>query len=247
MYYIYKITNLINGKVYIGLTTLTVEQRWKIHVRDSKTNTKHLYKSIRKYGIDNFYVEKIDETDSFKELGELERKYIKEYQSTDPNKGYNLTAGGESNQLDGNPRARLTVDDVIQIRTLYSENKIGVNECWGMYKDKISYSAFEKIFEGATWKSIMPEVYTEENKKIHKQMAGRRCKGEKNVNSILSDDDVMEIRKYYVDHTLRECYEKYGKGKFSSKNSFRFIIDKSYAHLPMYSKKHKKWVNNFVL
>ena len=244
MYYIYKITNLINGKIYIGLTTLTVEQRWKIHVRDSKTNDKHLYKSIRKYGIDNFRVEKIDETNSFKILGELERKYIKEYQSTNPDKGYNLTAGGESNQLDGNPRAKLTVDDVVEIRKIYAENKIGTIECWEMYKDRISYSAFEKVFEGKTWKSIMPEVYSEENKIIHKQMAGKRNKGEKNINSILSDNKVMEIREYYVNHTLRECFEKYGRGKFSSKDSFRFILDKSYSHLPIYSKKNKKWINH---
>lgn len=244
MYYIYKITNLINGKIYIGLTTLTVEQRWKIHVRDSKTNDKHLYKSIRKYGVDNFRVEKIDETNSFKILGELERKYIKEYQSTNPDKGYNLTAGGESNQLDGNPRAKLTVDDVVEIRKIYAENKIGTIECWEMYKDRISYSAFEKVFEGKTWKSIMPEVYSEENKIIHKQMAGKRNKGEKNINSILSDNKVMEIREYYVNHTLRECFEKYGRGKFSSKDSFRFILDKSYSHLPIYSKKNKKWINH---
>lgn len=111
---IYKITNIINNKVYIGLTTSTLEYRWSRHITESKNinNEKHLYKSIRKYGLNNFKIEIIAETDSFEELGELERKYIKEYNSTDKNFGYNLTNGGERNQYDGNPASKLTVEDV---------------------------------------------------------------------------------------------------------------------------------------
>ena len=62
---IYKITNKINNKVYIGLTTQTVETRWKQHIQtafsenhpDSQTIFK---KAIRKYGPDNFKIEVID-------------------------------------------------------------------------------------------------------------------------------------------------------------------------------------------
>lgn len=68
---------------------------------------------MRFYGIENFIIETIDSTDDFIELGQLERKYIKEYNSIDRNFGYNLTAGGESNQLDANPRSKLKVNDVI--------------------------------------------------------------------------------------------------------------------------------------
>lgn len=43
---IYKITNKINNKIYIGLTTCSLEYRWSRHVTESKNinNTKHLYK-----------------------------------------------------------------------------------------------------------------------------------------------------------------------------------------------------------
>ena len=94
---IYKITNNINKKVYIGLTTCSLEYRWRRHLTEGRNekNEKHLYKSMRKYGLENFSIEQIDSTDDFKELGELERKYIKQYDSQNPNKGYNLTAGGE--------------------------------------------------------------------------------------------------------------------------------------------------------
>ena len=123
---IYKITNNINGKIYIGLTTCSLEYRWRRHLTEGRNekNKKHLYKSMRKYGLENFSIEQIDSTDDFKELGRLERKYIKQYDSQNPNKGYNLTAGGESNQWDANPAAKLTYDEVVQIREIYAMGEL---------------------------------------------------------------------------------------------------------------------------
>lgn len=40
-------------------------------------------------------------------------------------------------------------------------------DCWKLYQDRISFSAFQKIWEGVTWTSILPEVYTETNMAIH--------------------------------------------------------------------------------
>ncbi len=240
MFYIYKITNKINNKVYIGLTTLTINKRWNGHKRIAKKSNKPLYCAMRKYGLENFIIEKVDETDDIVKLGELERENIKYYNSTDPKYGYNLTHGGESNQLDANPRARLTVDDVKKIRNIYLKGEIGISECWDkMYKNKISFSAFEKVWEGTTWTSVMPEVYTDENKQ--KQLSFKRNFGDKNGNAILSDDEIIIIRKYYVNHTLKECYEKFGS-KFKSIVSFRNVIDKSYPNIPKYSKILKEWV-----
>ena len=55
---IYKITNNINKKVYIGLTTCTLDYRWSKHLIEAHNlnNTKHLYQSMRRYGINNFSV-----------------------------------------------------------------------------------------------------------------------------------------------------------------------------------------------
>lgn len=237
---IYRITNKVNGKVYIGLTTVPLDERWRNHINSVGRVKRPLYNSMKKHGIGNFIIEEIDRADDFEELGKLERKYIAEYKSTNPENGYNMTFGGESNQLDGNPRTRLTINDVKNIRKIYSECKVGCKDCWELYSDKISYSAFEKIYEGVTWKDVMPEVYTEEAKKLHKTKF-KSLPGEKNANAILSDDEVIKIREYYVTHSLRECYEKFGS-KFSSKESFRFVIDQSYLHLPVYSKARKEWI-----
>ena len=50
----------------------------------------------------------------------------------------------------------------------------------------------------------------------------------------------IEIRKYYVTHSLQETYEKYGS-KSKTKQGFRNLIDQSYLHLPKYSKTKKQW------
>ena len=58
--YIYKITNLINQKSYIGKTANTVEERWKEHQKDCmRFPERPLYKALNKYGIKNFSIEAI--------------------------------------------------------------------------------------------------------------------------------------------------------------------------------------------
>ena len=93
---VYKITNTINNKIYIGVTTRTLEERWREHKSRVKERTSHLYSAFRKYGIENFTIEIIDDTaESQEELFELEKRYIKQYNSTNPDIGYNATIGGD--------------------------------------------------------------------------------------------------------------------------------------------------------
>lgn len=92
---IYKITNQINGKVYIGLTTQGIKRRWSEHLyRFNSCEREHaLYLAMRKYGIENFDIESIQKTDDPNELPELEMKHIQENDSL--NNGYNMTCGGD--------------------------------------------------------------------------------------------------------------------------------------------------------
>lgn len=92
---IYKIENLINHKIYIGQSK-QIEYRWKQHIdrsKDLKYKT-HLYLAIRKYGLENFKFEIIEECNIDK-LNEKEKYWIAYYDSTNPLKGYNNTNGGE--------------------------------------------------------------------------------------------------------------------------------------------------------
>lgn len=64
MAYIYKITNTINNKLYIGKTVNTIEKRFNQHKNESKTERskkRPLYRAINKYGIENFEIEIIEE------------------------------------------------------------------------------------------------------------------------------------------------------------------------------------------
>lgn len=95
---IYKITNTINGKIYIGQTTKTLEERLKYHKRDSQRLDTFFYRAIKKYGWENFKAEIIDDSANTKEeLDALEQYYIKKYNCFDnPNVGYNTQSGGHS-------------------------------------------------------------------------------------------------------------------------------------------------------
>ena len=64
MGYIYKITNIINNKIYIGKTSYSVEDRFKQHIKDSvkdRCEKRPLYNAMNKYGVENFTVETIGE------------------------------------------------------------------------------------------------------------------------------------------------------------------------------------------
>ena len=87
---IYKITNLLNGKPYVGQTSRTLEERFIEH---GKAKT-HLGKAIRKYGLGNFSVEVIEECTTSEQLNEREIFWIAHFNCKHPN-GYNFTDGGE--------------------------------------------------------------------------------------------------------------------------------------------------------
>lgn len=179
---IYKITNLINGKIYIG-KSLNIKARIQAHKSYYKTNApsknnkywhNKLYTAMREFGIDNFSFEVIEECKS-EELDQKEIYWINYYDSY--NNGYNMTLGGDGGSPhETNARALLTLDDVINIRTLYN-NLIPSKEVYPQYQDRISLRGFQKVWRGETWTDVMPEVYTEENKLFHKTKA----KGSKNL------------------------------------------------------------------
>lgn len=93
--YIYKITNLINGKCYIGQTSRTIEERFKQHLKDSKKEERinyPLYRAFNKYGLNNFEIIEIEKCE-IEKLNEREVYWIDYYNSFYD--GYNQTLGGE--------------------------------------------------------------------------------------------------------------------------------------------------------
>lgn len=95
MGYIYKITNLINKKIYIGQTRRPIQRRWHEHLTTKDNCPIHI--AIQKYGIDNFKIEIIEECQDNSILDEREIYYIKKYDSYNSKIGYNATKGGNNN------------------------------------------------------------------------------------------------------------------------------------------------------
>lgn len=94
---IYKATNLLNGKVYIGQTTNSLKYRKEQHIREAKCAKRksvYFHNAINKYGEVNFSFEEIDSAETIDELNEKEQYWIKFYHSTDKRYGYNLDSGG---------------------------------------------------------------------------------------------------------------------------------------------------------
>lgn len=95
MAYIYKITNQINGKIYIGKTLKTIEERFKEHCNSykKKRNEKRpLYSAMNKYGIENFDIKEVEKCDD-RSVNEREKYWIEYYGSF--KNGYNATLGGD--------------------------------------------------------------------------------------------------------------------------------------------------------
>lgn len=95
MYYVYKITNKINQKCYIGITH-NLQERWTNHTSDYtiKTIKRPLYAAMKKYGKENFFIEILFEYITEQEAKEKEIKCIFEMQSLWNKNGYNISEGG---------------------------------------------------------------------------------------------------------------------------------------------------------
>jgi len=97
IYTIYKITNVINNKIYIGFTSNSIDVRFRHHINRIKNPKTALHFAMKKYGSNNFQIESIYQSlnrDHTKNI--MEEYFIKEYQSyVDDGKGYNMSYGGD--------------------------------------------------------------------------------------------------------------------------------------------------------
>lgn len=129
---VYKITNIINGKVYIG-QSINIKARWKDHVSslnrgDSRCTL--LQRAWNKYGQNNFIFE-IVELCLEDMLDKIETKYINFYDSCNVDKGYNIECGGNANKCLSDETkqkirdARMGMKATDETRKKMSESRIG--------------------------------------------------------------------------------------------------------------------------
>ena len=92
---VYCITNLINGRFYIGQTIRSLSYRWSVHKSDSKYRPESwLHKAIRKYGPENFDIQRLGVAATEDDLNRLEEMWILATGACKREFGYNLKTGG---------------------------------------------------------------------------------------------------------------------------------------------------------
>ena len=105
---IYKFTNLTNGKVYIGQTRKQFRERLANHIWQMKNRPSYFHNALAKYGLSNFDIEILEKCDNPEDLDGLEIYWIDYFNSTDRNKGYNRTKGGNKKPTKFNKHPEVT-------------------------------------------------------------------------------------------------------------------------------------------
>ena len=130
---IYKITNTINNKVYIGQTVRKggFDARYGAGTGNIKfTHNKHLKRSIEKYGVENFTIDKeFDKANSQEELDEKEKYWISFYNALNPNYGYNKKEGGSGGKLNAETKLHILKQSNGGLNPIYCPNTNEVFLC----------------------------------------------------------------------------------------------------------------------
>lgn len=185
---VYRITNLVNGKCYIGQSS-NIPGRWRDHKAKARAGAKgHLYAAMRQYSIEMFSFEVLEKELDREKLNVLEIQYIKKYQSFDPAKGYNKTLGG---------RDEFTFSD--EARLVMSELKQGVPKS-EEHKKHISQAKAGVTFSEDHCKKISEALIGRQHAAETKLKISRSMK----TKSKAGDLKKSEETKLKISTTLRE-------------------------------------------
>lgn len=192
---IYKL-NYPNGKIYIG-QSCDIKRRMYEHNNINRLTT-HKFNppcdlAIQKYGAFET-IEILEYCDPI-DLNEREQYWIKLYDATNKNIGYNLTEGGFSLQGENHPEATFTNEEVLDIRKrrFLGERKINV------YKDYQNhpFGTFERIWLGRGYNNVGKEYIIPPHTISRQVYSSKANSGENNGRAKLTENDIREIRRRY--------------------------------------------------
>lgn len=204
---IYKITNIVDGKIYIG-QTVNYEKRKRSH-RNYLLNNKHcnsyLQRAFNKYGLDSFKIELIQEC-KIDELDDLEKFYIKKYNCCNEDHGYNMMYGGQ--------KYRKFTQEVKEKMSRARKGKKLSEE----HKRKISLANKNKVMS----KEAIEKM------KLAKKLNPTGV-GEDNFNAVISDDVAEKIiDDLILNKTVKELEIKYS---VTPDIIYNLMYNKSYKHI----------------
>lgn len=233
---IYKITEIDNPtNFYVGKSN-NIQRRFKEHQTKTYEQSRIPFDDeIKEKGINAFTYEILEEC-SIEELSEKEKYWTDKLEAT---KSGNVFDGGLRDVVgSNNPKAKLTEEDVINIRLAYANHK-KQKEVYEDYKSIISFGYFQNLWQGRSWSHIMPEVFTEENKQYY---IYQNSLGSNGASSAFTEEEVIIIRQRYVNESAKEIYKDYSD-RVSYQTFQAMLWGRSYKNLPIYKKQERKWIN----
>ena len=206
---IYKWTNIINNKVYIGKSVDIAKRLREYRYEVKKNNQRPIIQALKKYGFDSFTFTIIENCDNLDDTEILlrEQYWIDYYDSKNLQKGYNLLDATETpieyfSQGSKNIKARLNEEKVLNIRQMIFNQNISPIEVYKIYANEISFDAFCKAYRGETWKNVDTSMIRNINSEVKR-------KGK--AKAKLTKEDVKEIRRLAEQEhwNVSKIYDKY--------------------------------------
>lgn len=249
--YIYKITNDINDKIYIGQTRTTINDRWYGHKYAAKNNKGNsiLYDDMRKYGFDNFHIsvirkyikKNVEDLKSILNIREI--YYIDKFDSTNMFKGYNISKGGNDSTLKCKDVDIYDVNGNF-IETLPSRKKVSekyniddhtiCHLCndGGNYKGQYIFRNKGELFDS------LP-ISTCYNYKIYQFTTDGNCVGE-----FFSRNEAVSVAGVRIDEALNQPTKLAGGYWWSTQKLFGYIGNPCFSSVDIYTVKGE-YVGNF--
>ena len=192
---IYKITNTINGKIYVGKTVKTITERFQIHKKHARNRVnRYLYDAINKYGEDKFIVEPLEIVTGNGDIEE--KKWIRILDSNNKEFGYNMTAGGGGGRMP---------DHILKV---IADKKRGV---------KLTDEHKRKISQGNMGKRLGIKMTDDEKRKISETLKEKYASGEITANTpnlsgenhpMFGNKHTKEAREKMSNFRLGKTYEE---------------------------------------
>jgi group I intron endonuclease len=218
---VYKITNNLNGKIYIGKDTTSNENYYGSGLL--------IKRAIEKYGIENFSKEILEECDGYELLSEREIYWIDYYNSTDLLIGYNISSGGDGGDTISNHPNRKKVVEKIRKTNIKAgktyEEAFGVEKAKA-YKEKLSKNRLGKTFEDLYGKERAKEIKAKisKTKKLNSKCKPKKVtksKEQLHIEKILEYKNLVEKNDNY-DYIKVDTY--IWRNKYKTKQGYTFFI-----------------------
>lgn len=205
MGFIYKITNTITGKEYVGKTTRNITERWREHRSKSHpSDGSYLHNAIAKYGDENFVIEEIEDCPD-ELVNEKETEWISIFDTYYPN-GYNLTLGGEGNPKIDHEKIVTLWEEGASLRDIADTLGINISTVGKHLKGLSSYSKAE-----ATRRAYGGKITHPSNQKGINQYTwdGKFVKHYQNAEEVVGENSGQKSHLYAACRGERKMWHNY--------------------------------------